>query len=107
MHVNRAKPGKKKADRTGDGDGDDAAGRGVAGGGQARTSPETGTVRLATASPPLESKKILRKGVQVLVEGVRLGFPKVKGRLRGKRVLQRKEAAWPAPATATGEVTEI
>jgi hypothetical protein len=40
--------GKKKADCAGDGD--DVAGRDVAGGGQTRTSPETGTALLSTMS---------------------------------------------------------
>jgi hypothetical protein len=38
-------------------DGEDAAGRGFAGGGESRTSPETGTARLAVASPAEARKR--------------------------------------------------
>jgi hypothetical protein len=44
-----AEPEKKKVDRAGDGN--NVTGRGVASGGQARTSPETGTMWMAAASP--------------------------------------------------------
>jgi hypothetical protein len=48
------------------GDGDDAAGRVVAGEGEARTSPETGTTRLAATLPAEARKRALGGWVQVL-----------------------------------------
>jgi hypothetical protein len=47
--LNRERRRKATTDLAGDGE--DTAGRGVPGGGEAETSPETGMARLATTSP--------------------------------------------------------
>jgi hypothetical protein len=69
---------RKNAASPSPGDGDDAAGRVVAGGGEAMTSPETGTTRLAATSPAEARKRALGGRVQVL------GFRRCKRSLEGR-----------------------
>jgi hypothetical protein len=59
-------------------DGDDVASRVVAGGGEARTSPEMGTTRLVATSPAEARKRALGGWVQVL------GFRRCKRSLEGR-----------------------
>jgi hypothetical protein len=70
---------RKNAALPSPGDGDDAAGRVVAGGGESRTSPETGTTRLAATSPAEARKRAL--GGWVLVLGVLAVHEELRGEI--------------------------
>jgi hypothetical protein len=92
---------RKNAAPPSPGDGDDAAGRVVAGGGEVRTSSETGTTRLAATSPVEARKRAL--GGRVLFLGFRRCTRSLEGRSAGRNLAGDGDDAACRGVTGGGE----